>query len=76
MTRSYRKTTYSKYDLKVHLIWVTKYRYEVLVDQVRDCAKITYRLGNAKALGIERSKVGETFLIRQTATLEELASAF
>ncbi len=26
---------------------------------LRDCAKITYRLGNAKALGIERSKVGQ-----------------
>lgn len=35
MSRSYRKGTHSRYDLKVHLIWVTKYRYKVLVDQVK-----------------------------------------
>jgi putative transposase len=36
MNRSYRKTTNSKYDLKVHIIWVTKYRYNVLVDAVKE----------------------------------------
>ena len=36
MTRNYRKTTHAKYDLKVHLIWVTKYRYKVLVDKVKE----------------------------------------
>jgi len=35
MARHFRKTSHSKYDLKVHLIWVTKYRYKVLVDQVK-----------------------------------------
>ena len=35
MGRSYRKTSHSKYDVKVHLIWVTKYRYKVLVDGVK-----------------------------------------
>lgn len=35
MTRHFRKTSHSKYDLKVHIIWVTKYRYKVLVDQVK-----------------------------------------
>ncbi len=34
MSRNYRKTSHSKYDLKVHLIWVTKYRYKVLVGTV------------------------------------------
>ena len=28
--RSYRKSSHTVHDLKVHLIWITKYRYEVL----------------------------------------------
>ena len=28
--RSYRKTSHSVHDLKVHLVWITKYRYKVL----------------------------------------------
>ncbi len=27
---SYRKTSHSVYDLKYHIVWVTKYRYQVL----------------------------------------------
>jgi putative transposase len=32
--RSYRKSSHSVYDLKVHLVWVTKYRYAVLTKEV------------------------------------------
>lgn len=32
--RTYRKSTHSVYDLKVHLVWITKYRYEVLTKAV------------------------------------------
>jgi putative transposase len=32
--RSYRKSPHSIHDLKVHLIWVTKYRYDVLIKEV------------------------------------------
>ena len=32
--RSYRKSTHTVHDLKVHLVWVTKYRYKVLTKQV------------------------------------------
>jgi len=35
MVRKYRKTSHSKYELKVHLIWVTKYRYKVLVNDIK-----------------------------------------
>jgi len=35
VSKIFRKTTHSKYDLKAHLIWVTKYRYKVLVDKVK-----------------------------------------
>ena len=34
MSRSKRKSSHSVYDLRVHLVWITKYRYEVLVDKV------------------------------------------
>ncbi len=32
--RSYRKSSHSVYDLKVHLVWITKYRYAVLTKEV------------------------------------------
>jgi putative transposase len=32
--RSYRKSSHTVHDLKVHLIWITKYRYEVLTKEV------------------------------------------
>ena len=32
--RSYRKGSHTVHDLKAHLIWVTKYRYNVLTEDV------------------------------------------
>ncbi len=32
--RPYKKTSHTVYDLKVHLIWITKYRYKVLTKEV------------------------------------------
>ncbi len=32
--RSYRKSTHTVHDLKVHLVWIAKYRYKVLTKQV------------------------------------------
>ena len=32
--RTYRKSSHTVHDLKVHLIWITKYRYEVLTRQI------------------------------------------
>ena len=29
-----RKSSHSVYDLRVHIVWITKYRYKVLVDDV------------------------------------------
>ncbi len=34
--RSYRKNSHSKYDLKVHLIWIPKYRKRVLIGKVAE----------------------------------------
>lgn len=34
--RSYRVNSHSKYDLKVHLIWIPKYRKRVLTGQVAE----------------------------------------
>ena len=36
MIRSYRTNSHSKYDLKVHLIWIPKYRKRVLVGPVAE----------------------------------------
>lgn len=45
MVREYRTTSHSKYDLKAHIIWVTKYRYKVLKDgiatRIRDLLRQT-----------------------------------
>ncbi len=32
--RSYRKSSHTVHDLKVHLIWITKYRYKVLTKEI------------------------------------------
>ena len=32
--RSYRKSSHTVHDLKVHLVWITKYRYAVLTKDV------------------------------------------
>ncbi|MCB1068278.1 MAG: IS200/IS605 family transposase, partial [Simkania sp.] len=34
--RSYRTNCHSKYDLKVHLIWIPKYRKRVLLGKVAE----------------------------------------
>ena len=36
MMRSYRRNSHSKYDLKVHLIWIPKYRKRVLIGKVAE----------------------------------------
>ena len=37
--RSYRKNSHSKYDLKVHLIWIPKYRKRVLIGKAAERAR-------------------------------------
>ena len=32
--RPYRKSAHTVHDLKVHLVWITKYRYKVLTKEV------------------------------------------
>ena len=32
--RPYRKSSHTIYDLRVHLVWITKYRYEALTKHV------------------------------------------
>jgi len=34
--QNYRKTSHSVYDLKYHLVWITKYRKQVLYGQVAE----------------------------------------
>ncbi|MGU9986770.1 transposase, partial [Rickettsia sp. R1] len=34
--RSYRKNSHSQYDLKVHLIWIPKYRKRILICKVSE----------------------------------------
>jgi len=32
--RRYRKSSHTRFDLKVHLTWITKYRYNVLTKEI------------------------------------------
>ena len=34
MGRSYRRSSHTVHDLRVHLVWVTKYRFKVLTKDV------------------------------------------
>ena len=40
----YRKTSHSTYDLKYHLVWITKYRKVVLVGKIAERARELMRL--------------------------------
>ena len=58
--RDYRKTSHSRYDLKVHLIWVTKYRYSVLVDRVKErIRELLRQICDANDIQIIRGHVGK-----------------
>ncbi len=52
--RSYRKSTHTVHDLKVHLVWITKYRYKVLTKQVgvriRDIIRQTCELNDIEII--------------------------
>ncbi|WP_412707556.1 transposase, partial [Candidatus Rickettsia kedanie] len=37
--RRYRKSSHSQYDLKVHIIWIPKYRKRVLTRKVAERAR-------------------------------------
>lgn len=39
----YRKSSYSTYDLKYHIIWCTKYRYRVLTVEVANRVRVLIR---------------------------------
>jgi putative transposase len=41
--RNYRKNSHSQYDLKVHLIWIPKYRKRVLTGKVAERARYLLR---------------------------------
>ena len=34
MSRSKRRASHTVYDLRVHLVWITKYRYKVLDKEI------------------------------------------
>ncbi|MBI3442969.1 MAG: IS200/IS605 family transposase [Candidatus Sungbacteria bacterium] len=34
MGQKYRKSAHGLYDIKIHLVWITKYRYRVLTDRI------------------------------------------
>ncbi|MBU0596926.1 transposase, partial [Patescibacteria group bacterium] len=35
----YRKTTHSTFDCTYHIIWITKYRYNILVGDIAERAR-------------------------------------
>lgn len=41
--QNYRKTSHSTYDLKYHLVWITKYRKKVLVGKVAERVRAIIR---------------------------------
>lgn len=41
--QNYRKTSHSLYDLKYHIVWITKYRKKVLTGQVAESTRSLIR---------------------------------
>ena len=58
--RSYKSSSHTIYDLKVHLIWITKYRYEVLTKAVGyRTREIIRQVCDANNLGIIKGRVSK-----------------
>ena len=59
MARNYRKSSHAKFDVKIHLIWVTKYRYGVLIDGIKvRIRELIRQTCEAKDIEIIRGHVG------------------
>ena len=54
----YKKTSYTVYDCTYHIVWVTKYRYKVLVGDIgRRVKSLTHEICKDNGVEILRDKV-------------------
>ena len=58
--RSYRKASHSVHDLKVHLVWITKYRYKVLTQDIgKRIREIIRQICESKDIQIIKGRVSQ-----------------
>ncbi|XOF33647.1 MAG: IS200/IS605 family transposase [Candidatus Electrothrix sp. YB6] len=58
--RPYRKSSYNVHDLKVHLIWITKYRYKVLSKDISiRIREIIRRICDSKDIQIIKGNISQ-----------------
>jgi putative transposase len=44
MPKVYRRGSHNTYDVKLHIVWITKYRYKVMnTDPIKKCIRATIR---------------------------------
>ncbi|MFE1020921.1 transposase, partial [Paenibacillus lactis] len=56
----YQKNSHAVYDIKYHVIWVTKYRYQILKGQLAVRTRELIRQGcEARRIGILQGSVGK-----------------
>lgn len=56
----YRKSSHAVYDIKYHIIWVTKYKYKVLQGKIAIRARELIRQGcEARGITILQGSVGK-----------------
>ena len=55
-----RRTKHAVYDIKYHIVWIPKYRKEILSKEVSDYLKATFRrIAEEYRLGIDKMEVME-----------------
>jgi len=60
MGQEYRHGSHTVYDIKYHIIWVTKYRYKVLGEGIRKRLRELIRQGcQARGIQIEKGSIGQ-----------------
>ena len=58
--RSYRKGSHTVHDLKVHWVWITKYRYNVLTKEVGlRIRELIRQIGDANEIEILQGRVSK-----------------
>ena len=63
--RSYRTGSHTVYDLKVHLVWITQYRYHVLTKEVGlRIRELIRQVGDANGSEILQGRVSKDHIHR------------
>ena len=52
MPKVYQRGSHTKYDIKLHIVWITKYQYKIMTDPIKKWVRATIKR-RCEQLGVE-----------------------